>query len=225
MNINGEYRVPARRETIWNVLRDPLTLRACLPGCEEVTQVGDDVYEGRIAIQVGAVNTVYSGRATIDDATFPDHYVVSAHFHSPTGGFADGVATVTLVAEPDGTLVGYRARLSPGGRLTSVGERLLRGVAIRLANTFFSRLIERLKAEVNRAAPLDRAVPKPLPHVVVLQPIALTAAPLRVAPSAHVLRSAMEPPPTPPRNSSPMLVVVGSVLWLLILALLFWPQG
>lgn len=219
MNINGEYRVPARREAVWQALRDPATLLACIPGCEDVTQVGDGAYEGRIAVQVGAVSTVYAGRATVGEAEFPAHYVISAHFHSPTGGFADGVATVTLASEQDGTLVGYRARLSPGGRLTTVGERLLRGVAIRMANEFFARLIGRLKAEAARAAPLDRAPPKPHPHFVVLQPIAPAAPPLRPPPPP-----AAEPPP-PRRGRGAMLVVVGSGLWLLIVALLFWPRG
>ena len=217
MNVNGEYRIAVRPEAVWKALHDPAALYACVPGCEAVRQVADGVYEGRFAVEVGAVSTVYTGRATIGEAEFPHRYVVSAHVHSPTAGHADGVATVTLTPERGGTLVGYRARIDPAGRLAGVGERVLHGTAIRVANEFFTRLIERLQAEAARVAPLDQAAPGPHRQVVVVQPIAPAAPPLPSEPTTT------QPPP--PSLARATILAVGTSLWVLILALLLWPRG
>ena len=41
MDMTGEYRIPAPRETVWLALNDPEVLRECIPGCEELTKKSD----------------------------------------------------------------------------------------------------------------------------------------------------------------------------------------
>lgn len=233
MNVNGEYRLPAPREAVWEALHDPETLRSCIPGCDEFRRTGPDVYEGRITTQVGAVITTFSGRIVVSDEDFPRGWALSAHLQSPTAGYADGEASVTLTAEGFGTVLGYRARIDPGGRMASVGNRLLHGVAIRMANEFFARLIERLKPPSTGAAPQELAEPVPvtLPGRAV-NPIAPTTAPSpgpktppigRPPPEANATSNLPYQGDVDPRTQN-VVIVAGWVVYLFIILIVLWPR-
>lgn len=233
MNVNGEYRLPASREKVWEALHDPDVLRACIPGCETLSSVAPEAFEARFTAQVGAVTTTFSGRATLAEEDYPRGWSLSAHVQSPTAGFADGDATVTLTAEGGATVIGYRARVEPGGRMASVGNRLLHGVAIRTANEFFARLIERLAPPAPGLAPQEMAEPVPTP----LPPRAVHA----IAPTSALSPGPKSPPAgTPPRQSEAVpglayqgevdprtqnvVIAAGWVVYVIILLVLFWPR-
>lgn len=235
MNVNGEYRIPASRERVWDALRDPETLRACIPGCEDMHRAPDGTFEARLNTQVGAVTSVFDGRATIGDEDYPRTWTISAQARSQAAGFADGQASVTLTAEGNTTVIGYRARIEPGGRLASVGNRLLHGVAIRMANEFFVRLIERLAPRkpgvepMDLAGPLGQAARHPPRLVTPVAPTQAVGAPGPDLPRGH---------PPPPSQSVPGLpyqgevdprtqrriIVAGWVVYVFILLLLFGPR-
>jgi len=220
MNVNGEYRIPAPRERIWEALRDPETLRACIPGCEAVRKISDSEFEVQLTAQVGAVTTVFTGHLTSTEEDYPRGWTVNAQVQSRNAGFADGHGQVTLSAEADGTVIGYRGRLEPGGRLAAVGQRLLHGVAIRMANEFFARLIERLRARPPAAVPVDMAEP------VRVAPPTRAINPIAPAPEAAIVPA---PEPAPPAESytargQRKVMIIGILLYLAILALLFWPR-
>ena len=52
MPIKNGYTVSAPRERVWEYLTDSELLRQCIPGCEELKPVGDDVYEATIKLGV-----------------------------------------------------------------------------------------------------------------------------------------------------------------------------
>ncbi len=53
MKIEGEYTFDGPREVLWELLRDPKALAACLPGTQSLRQVGEREYEGEIGVRVG----------------------------------------------------------------------------------------------------------------------------------------------------------------------------
>lgn len=223
MNVNGEYRIPATRERVWEALHDPEVLRACIPGCEEVRRVSDTSYEGRLTAQVGAVTTAFTGTLTLGEARHPEHWTLTARVESAQAGWADGHATVDLDQNGAATLLAYRARIDPGGRLASVGGRLLHGVAIRMANDFFARLIERLRPHPLAAEPQELAEPisGTRPRRIVT-PLAPTSAPAGTAtPPVEAPPPPLPDEPTPARQNR--VLIIGSALWAAIAACLFWP--
>lgn len=207
MNVNGEYRVAAERERVWTALHDPETLRACIPGCEDVQEVAPHHFAGRVMARVGAVSTVFTGHLLISDEDFPKGWQVSAHAESPSAGSADGTAAVRLAAVSGGTLVSWRVHVDPAGRLASVGDRLLRGVAVRMANDFFTRLTERLAPHPLENEPQDLAEPSIGPPTRrVVQPLAPTAAP--VAPPPPPAQEAEAGPPRLFRSTGQRLIIL-----------------
>lgn len=180
MNVSGEHRVAVGQERVWQALHDPDILRACIPGCEDVQEVEPHQFSGRLMARIGAVSTVFTGQILISDEAFPKGWQMAAHAESPSAGWADGTATIRLSSVSGGTVVAYRLHVDPGGRLASVGDRLLRGVAMRMANDFFTRLAEHLMPEHPTEEPQDRADPAgtaPRRKVVPLAPTPMAAPP------------------------------------------------
>jgi carbon monoxide dehydrogenase subunit G len=212
MNLSGEYRLTAPPAQVWAALHDPETLRACIPGCEELHPDG----RGRVAVRVGPVATTFDGRLVVSRSSPPARWTVSVTAHSPTAGHLDGEVAVALAAEGDHTVVGLRGTVQPGGRLASVGEGVLRSALTQWTADLFALLAARLRqAEV----PQDRTEPPPRPPVVAVQPVA--PAPPRPA----VL------PPTriefqgPSERTKTWVLIVGTAIWAVIAFLLLWPRG
>ena len=39
MTMNGEYELPVPPQTVWEKLNDAATLKACIPGCEQLDHI------------------------------------------------------------------------------------------------------------------------------------------------------------------------------------------
>lgn len=204
MNVSGEHRVAATRERVWQALHDPEILRVCIPGCEDVQAEEPHVFAGRVVARIGAVSTMFTGRLMLSDETYPKGWQVAAHAESPSAGWADGTASVRLAAVSGGTMVAYRLHVAPGGRLAAVGDRLLRGVAMRMASDFFTRLTEHLMPETQGREPQDRSDPVAVPPRRKVLPLAPTPTP------AHVARVEASGPERMPRGQR-IIIAVGLV--------------
>ena len=45
MTMSGEYQLAVPRETVWEKLNDPVTLKACIPGCEQLDKLSDTEFQ------------------------------------------------------------------------------------------------------------------------------------------------------------------------------------
>ena len=59
MEQSGEYRITAPRERVWEALNDPDVLCACIDGCQSLTRVADDRFEGVVKARIGPVSTTF----------------------------------------------------------------------------------------------------------------------------------------------------------------------
>src|SRR5689334_14135992 len=122
MDMTGEYRIPAARETVWRALNDAEILKQCIPGCETVDKISDTEFTARVAIAVGPVKAKFSGKVTIADLRPPESYTISGEGQGGVAGFGKGSATVRLDAEaPIMTILRYTAQASVGGKLAQIG--------------------------------------------------------------------------------------------------------
>lgn len=124
MKIQGEHVFDAPRETVWEAVLDPDVLTRVLPGCEDFTEVGENEYEGVLKIKVGPVQGKFQGKVKLSDLNPPESY----HLHlSGKGapGFVDGQGELRLADEGGQTRLHYEVDAKVGGRIASVGQRLL----------------------------------------------------------------------------------------------------
>lgn len=153
MDFDGEHRIAAPRAQVWQALNDPQLLAACIPGCEKLDAIGPGAYIATVAIRVGALAARFSGQLTLDDVVEAQAYTLKGQGQGGVAGFVSGSARVTLEDDGAATLLRWKAAGEIGGRLASVGGRLLHGFAVKTANQFFSRLNANLGSQPDCGSP------------------------------------------------------------------------
>ena len=144
MKMNGEFRVPTDRETVWQALNDPEVLKACLPGCQEIEKTSDTEMTATLTLKVGPVKATFAGGVTLSDLDPPNSYTLSGQGQGGAAGFASGEARVRLVDDGGGTVVHYDVDAKVGGKLAQIGSRLIDSTAKKLSKQFFDSLAETL---------------------------------------------------------------------------------
>ncbi|MGY5882955.1 SRPBCC family protein [Modestobacter lacusdianchii] len=143
MNLDGSAVLSAAPEQVWAVITDPTVLARTIPGCESLQQVGEDSYTMVVSAGVGAIRGKYAGEVRLSDLTFPSSYVMHA---SGSGGPGSVRATVQINLAPagDGTELTWSADAVVGGAVAGVGQRMITGVAKKMAGQFFSAVDKEL---------------------------------------------------------------------------------
>lgn len=152
MDFSGEYRVPAPRDRVWEALNDPAILKVCIDGCEAMDWTSDDTLKATVRAKVGPVSARFTGTLTISEQDPPRSYVLTGQGQGGAAGFAKGSARVDLAEEGAETVLSYTAKTQVGGKLASVGQRLVQGVANKTAEQFFERFTQRLQVALSAEA-------------------------------------------------------------------------
>jgi carbon monoxide dehydrogenase subunit G len=155
VNLDGSAVLHADPEKVWAVITDPAVLARTIPGCESLEQTGNDAYKMNVTVGVGAIRGTYAGEVKLSDQNRPSSYVMHA---SGAGGPGNVRATVTINLEPhsEGTALTYSADAVVGGPVAGVGQRMISGVAKRMAGQFFKAIDDELTGV---AVPVAAAAP------------------------------------------------------------------
>lgn len=125
MKLEGEYIFNGPREAVWELVRDPEVLVTALPGSQSLEQVSDNEYAGEMNVRVGPVGGVFMGKMVVSNEEPPESCTLTVEGKGKPG-FINGTGDVHLVDQGDGTtLMKYEGDLQIGGRLASVGQRML----------------------------------------------------------------------------------------------------
>jgi uncharacterized protein len=125
VRIEGEYLFDGPREEVWAIVRDPEVLATALPGTQSLERINDQEYAGKMHMRIGPVSGVFEGRIVVSEEVPPESYTLSVDGRGAPG-FANGVGHVELLEAGEGqTLMKYEGEMQVGGRLASVGQRLI----------------------------------------------------------------------------------------------------
>ncbi|MGF1610203.1 MAG: carbon monoxide dehydrogenase subunit G [Kiloniellales bacterium] len=139
MEMTGEYRIPAPRESVWQALNDPEVLKRCIPGCEELEKTSDTSFAAKVKAKVGPVSAKFQGAVTLSDINPPESYTISGEGKGGAAGFAKGGAKVRLAEDGAATRLHYDVQAQDGDKLAQIGSRLIDGTAKKMADDFFGR--------------------------------------------------------------------------------------
>lgn len=168
MEFSGQYQISAPIDRVWTALNDPAVLQTCIAGCKQLDKVSDTEFSAIVAARVGPVSATFRGTVVLSDLDPPHGYTLTGQGQGGAAGFAKMRASVALSEVAGGTLLRYTAQADIGGKLASIGSRLVQTVAKKNADDFFDAFARRLggqpPAAQGIAAPGVPASPPPAPH-------------------------------------------------------------
>jgi len=153
MQMNDSQRIPASKDKVWAALNDPLVLKKCLPGCQNLEMSSPTEMTATVVFKVGPVKATFGGKVTLSDLDPPNSYRISGEGSGGVAGFAKGGATVRLESEsPEVTILHHEVDAQIGGKLAQLGQRLIDSTARKLAGEFFASFGEVVGGEAEAPA-------------------------------------------------------------------------
>jgi carbon monoxide dehydrogenase subunit G len=197
MKLDGDYVFDAAVQDVWDALFDPAVLAAVLPGCEKLDLV-DGQYVGEIKVKVGPIQGKFTGKVDLFDKVEPTSYSMKIDGRGAQG-FVNATANIVLAAEGAGTRIKYTSESNIGGKIASVGSRLVETSAKAIVKQSLEGLNENIKLRV--AAYREHAAKSEAPAAPTSEPAAKSEAP--AAPTSEPAATIDEPAATPSNPVEP----------------------
>ncbi len=175
MDMTGERRIPAPRETVWAALNDPEMLKAAIPGCESLEKTSETELKATAAVKIGPISARFTGKVQLSDLDPPNGYTIGGEGQGGVAGFAKGGAKVHLDPDGNGTLLRYEVNAQVGGKIAQLGARLIDATAKSMADQFFNRFTALLtppETKAEEAVPSEVISPAMPPEIMGLPMVA-----------------------------------------------------
>lgn len=201
MKLEGNYSFEAPLDTVWQGLFDPEVLARTLPGCDKLERQGDH-FLGEINVKMGPVQGKFQGKVDIQNVKERESYTMVVDGRGPAG-FAKATANIRVKGEGATTRLDYDSDVQVGGRIASVGQRLLDASSRAIVKQSLEGLHEQLKALAARSAPPPVAAPASAAVAAAVPVTATAPATAAVAVAAAIPAAAPAPAATAPLPSAP----------------------
>ena len=194
MDIAGDFTFDAPQKLVWEAIQDPVVLGSVMPGGEGFTQIADNEYTGALKVKVGVVQGLFDAQIKLSDIVAPNSYQIAVDSKGAPG-FVKATGGIKLEPRGDSqTFLEYTGAAQIGGRIASVGQRLLDTTARSVIRQSLEGLNEYLKV---KAAQQTQMQP---------EPVMSAAASVDTIPPTSVPSS---PPPPVPEYKPPSQTRVG----------------
>ncbi|WP_211229390.1 SRPBCC family protein [Nakamurella lactea] len=133
-------------DRVWQAINDPAVLAGVIPGCDQLTEIGDGHFGMTVTLGVAAIKGSYTGEVRLYDKVPPASAGATASLTMRANGAGgpgtiDTTVAVKLTDLGDGTTqLDYDADAVVGGMVGGVGQRVLTSVAKKTAGLFFSAI-------------------------------------------------------------------------------------
>jgi len=146
MLLAGKIKVQAPIQHVWDMLLEPETLQACLPGIGKIERLAERNYTIVIAQKVGPLTVRFPIKATLTKVEAPLHLEIEGQRLDK--GKADHLvhkARIDLQETVDGAVeISYAADANIGGTLAILGERIIQDKVKKVGADFAKALQQRL---------------------------------------------------------------------------------
>jgi carbon monoxide dehydrogenase subunit G len=221
MELSGDYVFDAPQELVWRALLDPNVLGAVMPGSKGFEQKGENQYAGMLEVKVGPVQGTFQGQITLSNIVTPESYHIEVDGKGALG-FVKATGQLYLKAQSGQTAMEYSGKAQVGGRIASVGQRLMDSAARSIIRQSLEALNEYLKIEVAKqpspaVATADAHDPAAAPVMAQSMPTAEYKPPSQTALAMNVARDVFND--IVPRKYQPWLFGAAIVIVVLIIVL------
>lgn len=186
MKIDGEYTFDAPQHLVWEAVQDPDVLGSIVPGGEGVEEIGENEYSTKLKVKVGPVQGKFDGNIKLSNIDPPNSYDIQVDGKGAPG-FVKASGNLKLEGQGDKTHMIYVGDAQIGGRIASVGQRLMDSSAKSIINQSLNALNEYLKVQVEKENINKTAVETSATEEEVQENVAQVKAPEYIPPSQNEL--------------------------------------
>jgi carbon monoxide dehydrogenase subunit G len=145
--ITSDFEVAQPVDKVWKFFDDIPQVASCLPGAELTKDLGDDKYEGQVAIRMGPVRLQFTGTA---DVTERDEAAKRITVHAAGAdvkgrGQAAMVVGASLSPKGRGTKVAVTQDLQLSGAAAQYGRGMISDVSAILIRDFAASMQDRIE--------------------------------------------------------------------------------
>ena len=148
LETSGEITVAVDRPTAFAIVRDPVRLARCIPGCTDVREAGSNRYTAVLTSQVAFMTLSF--KVIVDVTRVEPPETIEATITGDAVGLSGRVAATARLdlaeALDGGTTLRYATQVGLTGKLGSLGQPVLRATSAKMARQFG----DNLKAEIER---------------------------------------------------------------------------
>jgi uncharacterized protein len=166
------FVVRSSPEQVWRFLTDPEKVARCLPGAAITGRLDERTWQGTMTVKVGPVSSNYKGKVAFEKLD-PDSRraeIVATGQDVRGRGGADLRLTSTLAQRAPGeTEVTTTSRVN----ITGIFAQMGRGMVQDVGDQMFQIFSQRMRAELEKAAPAPQASATPAPATAPAKPEAL----------------------------------------------------
>ena len=142
MKIEKSFTVGAPRENVWEFITSPESVAPCIPGCEQVEQVGPKKYQAGIRIKIGPIRTKFKVDIDVLEERPPEF--ASYQTQGVEGGKASRIKAVSKLSlteiDSAATEVLYTSEINLIGRLGKFSQGMMNKVADSIGEDFILAL-------------------------------------------------------------------------------------
>lgn len=148
MNISGELRIEAPRETVFDRLRDPRVFVTLVDGVRDLEEIDPTHYAAIFETKVAYIRFKFKVAVEVTQLERPSQIGAKIEGH-PLGvvGRLSATTLTSLAEDGAGTLLSYSVDAAITGKLGSIGQPVLRAKAKEMEKQFVRNLCALLGRE------------------------------------------------------------------------------
>lgn len=144
MNISGSYIFNAPGARVWELIHNPASLMAIIPGCQNIEQISPTEYVGQIQMKLPAIVGDYQTHVKLTEFSEPDFCTFEGEVSGGPGAIS-GTASFKLSEDNGQTTLEYEGRGLITGPLARLNDRFTEGIANSLINQGLAKLSRQLE--------------------------------------------------------------------------------
>ena len=151
MELSGQYTFEAPQEIVWSMLQDPEVIGSIIPGSQGLEEIGENQYHAELIVKVGPIKGKFEGNVELTNINAPDSYTLLMNGKGPAG-HVDGEGNVRLEYSDGITTMHYSGDAKVGGKIATVGQRLLDVAAKAIAKQSLNALAKQVQKRIEDGA-------------------------------------------------------------------------
>lgn len=146
VHTEGTTRFDAPREAVWPVAIHPESLAKTMPGVERVEVHDDNHWVAHVRLPLGLLKPRLALACAVEERREPEFALLVARGRNAAAGALTMTTSFELMPADGGTEMHWHAEVELAGRLSAVGEKLLRPLVDRQVAKVMASLQEQVRA-------------------------------------------------------------------------------